>query len=71
MSPRMSDPWELKREKHKNGSENVGSRGAKEREAQKMSPRIQDPEELEREAQNRSENVGSIGAKEREAQKCL
>ena len=31
MAPRMTDPGELKREKHKNVSENVGSRGARER----------------------------------------
>ena len=35
MAPRISDPKELEREKHRNGSENDGSRGAKEREAQK------------------------------------
>ena len=36
MAPRMTDPEELKREKHKNVAENVGSHGALEREAQKM-----------------------------------
>ena len=35
MSPRMLDPEELEREKHRNGSEIDGSQGAKEREAQK------------------------------------
>ena len=35
MAPRLTDPRELKREKHKNGSKNIGSQGSREREAQK------------------------------------
>ena len=49
MFPRMSDPRST-REKHKNGSENVGSHGAREISTE-MAPRITDPKELEREVQ--------------------